>query len=154
MKKNIIDEVRKEYGCEKPCKAFKDCVYGIGNENAWDAYECSADVFANGYAKGLSKCQQKTEPTQLISNELKATEMFPDVENMMCLCKGVREKLVEMAEWKDKHYAAMEAKKVEAVLNAVRIVLDGWNKTLSQYGIKLSSLDDVIRKAFENCQNN
>lgn len=37
----------------------------------------------------------------MTTNEDKAIELFPDVPNMECLCLGVREKLVEMAEWKD-----------------------------------------------------
>lgn len=34
-------------------------------------------------------------------NEEKALELFPDQTNMECLCQGVREILVKMAEWKD-----------------------------------------------------
>lgn len=36
-----------------------------------------------------------------MTNEEKAMELFPDIPALECLCKDVREKLIEMAEWKN-----------------------------------------------------
>lgn len=39
-----------------------------------------------------------------MTNEEKALEMFPDIPSLVCLCKDVREKLVEIADLKDQQF--------------------------------------------------
>lgn len=39
-----------------------------------------------------------------MTNEEKAVELFPNIPTLECLCCDIREKLVEMAEWKDEQF--------------------------------------------------
>lgn len=39
-----------------------------------------------------------------MTNEEKAVELLPNIPTLECLCCDIREKLVEMAEWKDKQF--------------------------------------------------
>ena len=47
-----------------------------------------------------------------MTNEEKALEMFPDTPTLECMCKGVRKRLVEMAEWKDRQFKEYLEKKL------------------------------------------
>lgn len=42
-----------------------------------------------------------------MDNRQKAIEMFPDAENFIPLCNGVRDKIVEMADYKDAYYSPL-----------------------------------------------
>lgn len=39
-----------------------------------------------------------------MTNKEKALKLFPDTPTLECLCKGVRKKLIEMAEWKEQQF--------------------------------------------------
>lgn len=48
--------VNKHYNCHGKyiCSSYSYCIFGTGQNNAWDANECDADAFANGYGAALS----------------------------------------------------------------------------------------------------
>lgn len=48
--------VRKHFHCHGKyiCSAYSYCVFGTGKNTSWDANECPADEFANGYIAALN----------------------------------------------------------------------------------------------------
>lgn len=78
-----------------------------------------------------------------MTNEEKALEMFPDAPTLELVCAGVREKLVEMAVWKDNQFKEFLEKKFN----------DERNETGVVYGIRAYLLEEIINELFPKTGN-
>lgn len=82
-----------------------------------------------------------------MTNEEKAKELFPEIPNLELVCKGVQNKLVEMAEWKDQQFKEFLVKKYEKYVKANK---EDPNNTVA-YG-KWAAVYDIIDEFFDDIE--
>lgn len=90
---------------------------------------------------------------EIITNENKAVELFPDVPNMECLCLGVREKLVEMAAWKDFQFKKYLQGKLDEVEDEAFNQKEHYGHIDTATDAKLHLLKEIIDDVFNEETN-
>lgn len=80
-----------------------------------------------------------------MTNEEKAVELLPNIPTLECLCCDIREKLVEMAEWKDKQFEKKRKSFLTRPVNGLKAWVGNFMMMLKQMLL--------IKKILKNLEN-
>lgn len=61
IEERVNEAVHNHYNCNYPCYSFSACIFGEGENTAYDCEECGADEFKNGYELGATEQEQITK---------------------------------------------------------------------------------------------